>query len=87
MAIVGPRPEREFFIDEIVKKAPYYGLVHQVRPGITSLGMVKYGYAKNVDETIQRLKYDLLYLDNMSLLNDLKIMIYTVNTIITGKGL
>lgn len=87
MSIVGPRPERKYFIDQIVPKAPYYTLLHQVRPGITSLGMVKYGYAKNVDEMVERLKFDLLYIENMSLLNDLKIIIYTVKTVITGKGI
>ena len=60
MSLVGPRPEREYFIHKIVEKAPYYTLVHQVRPGITSWGMVKYGYAKNVDEMILRLRYDLI---------------------------
>lgn len=87
MSIVGPRPERKYFIDQIVPKAPYYTLLHQVRPGITSLGMVKYGYAKNVDEMIKRLKFDLLYIENMSLLNDLKIIIYTIKTVVTGKGI
>ncbi|WP_085535864.1 sugar transferase [Massilibacteroides vaginae] len=87
MSIVGPRPERRYFIDQIVKKAPYYYLMHNVRPGITSLGMVKYGYAQNVDEMIERLAYDVMYYENMSLLFDLKILIYTVKTVLTGKGI
>lgn len=87
MSLVGPRPERRYFIDRIVKKAPYYYLMHNVRPGITSLGMVKYGYAKNVDEMIERLAYDMIYYENMSLLFDLKILIYTIKTVITGKGI
>ncbi len=87
MSLVGPRPEREYYISRIVEKAPYYTLVHQVRPGITSWGMVKYGYASNVDEMIERLKYDLLYIENVSMLVDLKILFYTVNTVITGKGI
>lgn len=78
MSLVGPRPERKYFIDKIVKIAPYYSLLHQVRPGITSMGMVKYGYAKDVSQMIQRSKYDLLYIENMSLLNDIKILIFTV---------
>ena len=62
-------------------------LLHQIRPGITSWGMVKYGYARNIDEMIARLKYDILYLENMSLLVDLKIIIYTIRTVVTGKGM
>jgi lipopolysaccharide/colanic/teichoic acid biosynthesis glycosyltransferase len=86
MSLVGPRPEREFYINQITKQVPYYSLLHQVRPGITSLGMVKYGYACSVDEMIERTKYDLLYLENMSLINDIKIMIYTVKIVINGSG-
>jgi exopolysaccharide biosynthesis polyprenyl glycosylphosphotransferase len=87
MSMVGPRPERAFFIRQIVKKAPYYTLIHQVRPGITSWGMVKYGYAQNVDEMILRLRYDLIYLTNISIMVDLKIIIYTVKTVFTGRGM
>lgn len=87
MSLVGPRPEREYFIREIVKKAPYYTFVHQVRPGITSWGMVKYGYAKDVDEMVKRLKYDLIYLTNMSITVDIKIIIYTIKTVVKGRGM
>lgn len=86
MALVGPRPERRYFIDRIVEKAPYYKRLLKVKPGITSWGMVKFGYAENVDEMIERSKYDLLYLENMSLAVDLKIMIHTVLTVLKGKG-
>ena len=87
MAFVGPRPERKYYIDQITKRVPSYALLHQVRPGITSMGMVKFGYAKNVDEMVERVKYDLMYLDNMSLLNDLKILIYTIRIVFTGRGM
>jgi exopolysaccharide biosynthesis polyprenyl glycosylphosphotransferase len=86
MALVGPRPERQYFIDQICRKAPHYKLLHKVKPGITSWGQVKYGYAENVDEMIERLTYDLLYLENMSLLVDLKILIYTVIIVVQGRG-
>jgi len=87
MSIVGPRPERKYYIDQIVKQAPYFYLLHNVRPGITSLGMVKFGYARNTNEMIERMKYDILYYENMSLMLDLKIIIYTFQTILTGKGI
>lgn len=86
MSLVGPRPERQFYIDQIVKRAPEYLLLQRVKPGITSWGQVKYGYASTVDEMVERLRYDLLYLDNMSLTTDLKILLYTVIIIIQGRG-
>ncbi|MBP5497762.1 MAG: sugar transferase [Muribaculaceae bacterium] len=87
MSIVGPRPERKYYVKQILEREPAYSLVHQVRPGITSMGMVKYGYAKDVDEMLERLRFDLIYLENMSIVNDIKIMIFTFKTIATGKGI
>ena len=86
MSLVGPRPERQYFIDKIVERAPEYMLLHKVKPGITSWGQVKYGYAENVDEMVERLRYDLLYLENMSLATDIKILLYTVLIIFQGRG-
>ncbi|MBO7490719.1 MAG: sugar transferase [Bacteroidales bacterium] len=86
MSLVGPRPERQYFIDKIVERAPEYLLLQKVKPGITSWGQVKYGYAENVDEMIERLRYDLLYLENMSIATDIKILLYTVLIIFQGRG-
>jgi exopolysaccharide biosynthesis polyprenyl glycosylphosphotransferase len=86
MALVGPRPERQYFINKIIIRAPHYVHLHKVKPGITSWGQVKYGYAENVDEMIKRLRYDILYIENMSLFVDLKILFYTAITIVKGRG-
>lgn len=86
MSLVGPRPERQFFINQIVEQEPHYRQLLKVRPGVTSWGQVKYGYASNVDEMLQRLKFDILYIENMSLLLDLKIIFYTVLVLVEGKG-
>lgn len=86
MSLVGPRPERQYFIDQIMLQAPHYRHLHKVRPGITSWGQVKYGYAENVSQMIQRLKYDIIYIENMSLALDFKILFYTVRTILERSG-
>lgn len=86
MSLVGPRPERKFFIDQIVKIAPHYKHLQRVRPGITSWGQVKYGYAENVEQMVERLKFDILYIENMSIAVDFRIMIYTIRTILGGRG-
>ena len=86
MSIVGYRPERQFYIDQIVKRCPEYLLLQRIKPGITSWGQVKYGYATTVDEMCERLKYDLLYMENMSITTDIKILIYTIGIIFQGRG-
>jgi lipopolysaccharide/colanic/teichoic acid biosynthesis glycosyltransferase len=86
MSIVGPRPERAHFAEQILARAPQYRHVYKVRPGITSWGMVRFGYASTVDEMIRRMEFDLLYIENMSWRNDLKVLVYTVWTVLKGRG-
>jgi exopolysaccharide biosynthesis polyprenyl glycosylphosphotransferase len=86
MSIVGPRPERQFYIDKIVECAPHFKLMQKVKAGMTSWGQVKFGYAENIDEMIERMQYDILYLENMSLAMDFKIMIWTVLIVVQGRG-
>ncbi len=86
MSLVGPRPERQFYIDKIVKLEAQYLHLNRVRPGITSWGQVKFGYAENVEQMLQRMKFDLIYLKNRSLALDIKIMFYTVIIVLKAKG-
>jgi lipopolysaccharide/colanic/teichoic acid biosynthesis glycosyltransferase len=87
MSIVGPRPEQQFYIDQIVQIEPRYLQLRQIKPGITSWGQVKYGYASNVEEMIRRMEYDLFYLENRSLLFDLRIAAQTIVVIVKGSGI
>lgn len=86
MSLVGPRPERQFFINKIAEREPQFLQLTKVKPGITSWGQVKFGYAENVDEMLQRMKYDLLYIKNMSIAIDLKILLYTIVIVLKGSG-
>ncbi len=86
MSLVGPRPERKYFVDKILDRSPHYVHLQKVKPGITSWGQVKYGYAENVEEMIDRMQFDLIYIENMSLYVDMKILSHTLVTVLGGKG-
>ena len=87
MSIIGPRPEQQIFIDQILQREPRYKQLQLIKPGITSWGQVKYGYASNVDDMIKRMEYDLFYLENRSFIFDLKITLSTIAIILKGNGI
>lgn len=87
MSMVGPRPEREVFIDELEQEIPYYRFRHAVRPGVTGHAQVEYPYGASVDDAIWKHKYDMYYIKHQSLWVDLKILAKTVTTVLFGKGL
>ena len=86
MSIVGPRPERRYFINQIEKNAPYYCLIYKIRPGLASWGPIRVGYTDTLEKMVRRLNYDIVYIENMSISLDLKIMFYTIGVIFDGKG-
>jgi exopolysaccharide biosynthesis polyprenyl glycosylphosphotransferase len=86
MSLVGPRPERDYYVRQLSKKSPYFRYLLKVKPGLTSWGMVQFGYAGTTDEMIERMKFDLIYIENISLALDLKIMLYTIKIILKGQG-
>ena len=86
MSVVGPRPERRYFIDKIEEIAPYYCLIYKIQPGLLSWGPIKIGYSDTIEKMVDRLNYDIIYMDNMTLINDLKIMIYSLEVIVKGRG-
>ena len=86
MSVVGPRPERPYYVEQIMREAPYYCLQYKVRPGLTSWGPIRVGYTDTMEKMIERLNCDLVYIENMSLLLDIKILFFTVGVILLGKG-
>ena len=86
MSLVGPRPERQFYIDQIVEKIPHYLVLLKVKPGLTSWGQIKYGYAENINQMVERFKFDMNYMENMSILTDIKVLVHTIFVVLQASG-
>jgi sugar transferase (PEP-CTERM system associated) len=86
MSLVGPRPERPYFVDQLTRDIPFYAVRHSVKPGLTGWAQVSYHYGSTVDDSVQKLQYDLYYVKNHSLFLDMVILFQTVGVVLTGKG-
>ena len=86
MSLVGPRPEREYYVNQLCLRTPYFRYLLKVKPGLTSWGMIQFGYAENIEEMLERMRYDLMYIENISLGLDLKIMLHTFRIIFMAQG-
>jgi lipopolysaccharide/colanic/teichoic acid biosynthesis glycosyltransferase len=86
MSLVGPRPERPFFVDRLSREVPFYAARHSVKPGVTGWAQVRYHYGATVDDAAQKLQYDLYYVKNHTLFLDLLILFETVGVVMTGRG-
>ncbi len=86
MSFVGPRPERPYFVEQLCEEIPYYNMRHSIKPGITGMAQVRYQYGASVEDSIQKLQYDLYYVKNNSLFLDILILIDTLQVVLLGKG-
>ena len=86
MSLIGPRPERPFFVDQFKKEIPFYARRLKVRPGLTGWAQIKGGYDTSIDNVKEKLQFDLFYLENMSLRMDMKVIFNTIYIMVRGKG-
>jgi exopolysaccharide biosynthesis polyprenyl glycosylphosphotransferase len=86
MSLVGPRPERPYFVEQLKQEIPYYSVRHSIKPGVTGWAQVKYQYGSTVEDSAEKLQYDLYYVKNHSLFLDFVVLFETVGVVLTGKG-
>jgi len=86
MSLVGPRPERPYFVEQLKQEIPYYSVRHSIKPGVTGWAQVKYQYGSTVEDAMEKLRYDLYYIKHLSIVFDLTIVLDTVKVILFGKG-